>query len=67
MPIKSEPNEQSRIQNSMLKWRKMDETASLLGRGLGRKELLSRVAKDVGLSIRKVECALKKHAILLAR
>ncbi len=51
--------ERVRIRASMRKWRKMDETARLLGRGLGRNELLDRVSREVGASLRRVESALK--------
>ncbi len=52
--------ERSRILKSMKKWEEMDAPARLLGRGLGRKELLGRVAKDVGATIREVSTVLKK-------
>lgn len=51
--------ERIRILKSMKKWEEMDAPARLLGRGLGRKELLGRVAKDVGATIREVGAALK--------
>lgn len=43
----------------MKKWEEMDAPARLLGRGLGRKELLGRVAKDVGATIKEVGDALR--------
>ncbi len=53
--------ERTRILKSMKKWEEMDATARLLGRGLGRKELLGRVAKDVGATIKEVGAALKSR------
>ncbi len=52
-------HERSRIRMSMRKWERMDDPGRLLGRGLGRKELVDRVARDVGLSLRQVQAALK--------
>ena len=37
----------------------MDGPARLLGRGLGMKELVDRVALEVGASPRQVHCAIK--------
>ena len=51
--------ERTRIRMSMRKWQIMDAPARLLGRGLGMRELVGRVAKDVGMSIRQVHSALK--------
>jgi len=51
--------ERARIQASMRKWQGMDETAKMLGRGLGKKELFDRVALEVGKSLRQVHEALK--------
>lgn len=51
--------ERTRIRTSMDKWLRLDEPAKRLGRGLGRKELLERVALDVGLSLRQVHSALR--------
>jgi hypothetical protein len=39
-----------RIEQSMLRWRKMDETARRLGRGLGADELVERVALEMSVS-----------------
>jgi hypothetical protein len=47
------------IQASMRKWKDIDLHGRELGRGLGRKELLERVARDVGTSLRAVLAALK--------
>ena len=55
----NEALERALIRTSMLKWKGMDETARRMGRGLGRKELLDRVALDVGKSLRQVQAALK--------
>lgn len=48
-----------RIRKAMTKWRLMDEPATLLGRGLGRDELIGRVAREVGASLRQVRSAIK--------
>lgn len=58
-PRESHFSERARIRKSMRKWRKLDEPARLLGRGLGSKELTLRVARDVGASLRQVHGALK--------
>lgn len=58
-PAESRADARSRIRTSMEKWRRLDEPAKRLGRGLGRKELLDRVAQDVGLSLRQVSTALR--------
>jgi hypothetical protein len=49
-----------RIQKSMSHWKAMDSAGRLVGRGLGRRELIGRVANEVGLSRAAVESALKK-------
>ena len=43
----------------MKKWQNMDEAARELGRGLGKRELIDRVAKEVGTTLREVHSALK--------
>jgi hypothetical protein len=53
-------SERTRIRTSMRRWQTMDYPARLLGRGLGMRELVDRVAKEVGTSLRQVHCALKK-------
>jgi hypothetical protein len=55
----SDEFEQNRIRKSMLKWQEMDAKACALGRGLGKKELVDRVAMEVGASSRQVHSALK--------
>lgn len=55
----TDASERTRIRTSMDKWLRLDEPAKRLGRGLGRKELLDRVARDVGLSLRQVHDALR--------
>ena len=55
----SDPSERARIQKSMRRWQEMDGPARLLGRGLGMRELLDRVSKEVGVSLRQVQSALK--------
>ncbi len=42
----------------MSKWEDMDKAGRLAGRGLGRKELIDRVAREVGTSQRQVHSAL---------
>ncbi|MBI5596837.1 MAG: hypothetical protein HY928_12160 [Elusimicrobia bacterium] len=54
-----EGSERSRIRKSMRRWREMDAPARLLGRGLGMKELVDRVAREVGTTLRQVHSALK--------
>lgn len=51
--------ERTLIRKSMRKWESMDEAGRYLGRGLGKKELADRVAKEVGTSLRQVHSALK--------
>jgi hypothetical protein len=48
-----------RVLKALQKWIKMDEAACTLGRGLGRRELLKRVALDTGSSERQVQSALR--------
>ena len=48
-----------RIRKSMLHWESMDLAGRLVGRGLGKKELIGRVARDVGASRSEVLSALK--------
>lgn len=52
-------SERTRIRDSMRRWREMDAPARLLGRGLGMKELVDRVAREVGTTLRQVHSALK--------
>ncbi len=58
-PVESQASLLSRARKSMRRWTEMNEPARLLGRGLGRKELVARVARDVGATTRQVHCALK--------
>lgn len=65
MPIKSDAREnraldRKRIQKSMRHWENMDMAGRELGRGLGRKELIARVAKEVGKTQETVLSALKR-------
>ncbi len=53
----------SRIRKSMRHWRLMDEAGSRLGRGLGRRELIARVAMETGVSQREVESAVRREAV----
>ena len=46
------------IRKSMTKWESLDQAGRLAGRGLGRAELIDRVAKEVGASQRRVQSAL---------
>jgi|GEM_PF-5298436 len=59
MLIPSQADERASIRKSMRKWQEMDAPAKLLGRGLGKKELVERVAREVGTSSRRVQSALK--------
>ena len=59
-PSAPRPSEAARIRQSMSRWTKMDEAARLLGRGLGRRELVERVALETGASARAVHDALKR-------
>jgi hypothetical protein len=56
--FESRAYERGRIRKSMLKWESMDGPARLLGRGLGRRELIGRVALEVGKTLREVHEAL---------
>lgn len=58
--IESEAGERQRIRQSMFKWEVLDEPGRRLGRGLGRTELIGRVAREVGQSLREVQSALKR-------
>jgi hypothetical protein len=49
-----------RIRKSMTRWQAMNQAGRLAGRGLGRRELIGRVADEVGTSRSEVESALKK-------
>ena len=49
----------NRIRKSMRRWESMDSSGRELGRGLGRRELIGRVAREVGKSVREVHSALR--------
>jgi hypothetical protein len=49
----------ARALKSLRKWTMMNEPARLLGRGLSRRELMARAARDIGATTRQVESALK--------
>ncbi len=51
--------ESALIRKSMCKWQRIDEVGRELGRGLGKKELIDRVAQEVGTTLRQVQCALR--------
>lgn len=53
------PTEDARIRDSMRRWQMMDEPARRLGRGLGMRALVERVALEVGTTLRQVQTALK--------
>ncbi len=59
----SEASKRLRIRSSMCRWEKMDEPAELLGRGLGRQELIGRVAREVGATQSSVRSALKADGV----
>ncbi|MDX6769410.1 MAG: hypothetical protein SF051_07745 [Elusimicrobiota bacterium] len=53
-------DEMVRIRKAMARWQEMDAAGKLLGRGLGRRELLGRVALETGVTLGAVEAALKR-------
>jgi hypothetical protein len=53
-------SERSRIRTSMRKWVAMDVPAQRLGRGLGMKALVGRVAQEVGATLRQVQSVLRQ-------
>ena len=50
--------ERTLVAESLRKWEAINESGRLLGRGLGKKELLDRVAMEVGMTLSQVHCAL---------
>lgn len=52
--------EDRRIRKSMLKWESMNAAGRLLGRGLERNDLISRVAREVGKTREEVRSALRQ-------
>lgn len=48
-----------RIRNAMSRWEDMDAAGRLLGRGLGRRALMSRVALETGATLVAVQAALR--------
>lgn len=52
-------DQRKRVRKSMLKWDAMDAAGRRLGRGLGRRALIARVALDVGVTVQAVLLALK--------
>ena len=62
IPIETKTAEKKRIRESMSRWEGMDQTARRLGRGLGRRELIGRVARECGKSARVVSEALGPRA-----
>ena len=60
MTIKSEAAScDARIIKSMRQWELIDAKGRELGRGLGRRQMVERVALEVGTSARRVLAALK--------
>jgi hypothetical protein len=59
MKIESKAVERKLIRKSMLKWEAIDSTGRILGRGLGRRALIGRVAMEVGKTLQEVHLALK--------
>lgn len=49
-----------RIRKSMSRWVDMDAAGRLIGRGLGRRALMGRVALETGATIAAVQAALKR-------
>lgn len=63
MTIKSESESRdARIIKSMRQWELIDAKGRELGRGLGRRQMVERVALEVGTSARRVLAALKLDA-----
>jgi hypothetical protein len=52
-------SERALIQKSMRRWEEIDTLGREMGRGLGRKELIERVAREVGTTLSSVHSALK--------
>lgn len=50
----------SRIRKAMTRWQDMDAAGKLLGRGLGRKEIIGRVVLETGATLSTVLSALKR-------
>jgi hypothetical protein len=50
----------SRIRKAMARWQDMDAAGKLLGRGLGRKEILDRVVLETGATLAAVLSAVKR-------
>lgn len=53
-------DEIERIRKAMLRWKDMDAAGKKMGRGLGRRELIDRVALETGASASAVQSALKR-------
>ena len=53
-------DEAARIRKAMARWRDMDAAGKLMGRGLGRRELIDRVALETGATAAAVSLALKQ-------
>lgn len=49
-----------RIRKSMTRWEDMDAAGKLIGRGLGRRALMGRVAMETGATLAAVQAALKR-------
>lgn len=63
MTIKSEAEScDARIIKSMRQWELIDAKGRELGRGLGRRQMVERVALEVGTSARRVLAVLKLDA-----
>ena len=54
-----DPAQRSLIRKSMRRWEEIDALGREMGRGLGRKELIERVAREVGTTLSSVHSALK--------
>lgn len=48
-----------RIRKAMSRWEDMDAAGKRMGRGLGRRELIGRVAVETGSTVAAVQSALK--------
>jgi hypothetical protein len=58
-PSPKNPTEDARIRDSMRRWQLMDEPARRLGRGLGMRALVERVALEVGTTQSHVQAVVK--------
>lgn len=60
MPRLDEQDAVARIRKAMARWKDMDAAGRQMGRGLGRQELLGRVAMETGSTVAAVKSALRE-------